>query len=64
MGEAEATLHQSNLLYEKVIWSSSSTGNLRIEFCNAMYSKNCSEMLQTVANSVAAFIELGFSQHN
>ena len=66
-GGAESIIYSTKLSYEKILTSSSSSGNLQIDFCNAFNSKKCSEMLKSVASSVAGIAALTnfcYSQHS
>ena len=64
---AEAIIHSTKISYEKILTSSSSSGILQIDFCNAFNSIKRSEMLKTVANSmpgIAAFTNSCYSKHS
>ena len=66
-GGAEAIIHSTKISYEKILTSSSSSGILQIDFCNAFNSIKCSEMLKAVACSmpgIAAFTNFCYSQHS
>ena len=66
-GGAEAIMHSTKISYEKILTSSSSSGILQIDFCNAFYSIKRSEMLKTVASSmpgIAAFTNSCYSLHS
>ena len=45
-GGAEAIIHSTKISYEKILTSSSSSGILQIDFCNAFNSIKRSEMLK------------------
>ena len=66
-GGAEPIIYSTKLSYEKILTSSSSSGILQIDFCNAFYSIKCSEMLKAVASSIvgiAVFTNFCYSQHS
>ena len=66
-GGAEAIIHSTKTSYEKILTSTSSSGILQIDFCNAFNSITRSEMLKTVASSmpgIAAFTNSCYSQHS
>ena len=66
-GGAEAIIHSNKILYEKLLISSSSSGILKIDFCNAFNSIKRSEMLKAVATSmpgIPAFTNSCYSQHS
>ena len=66
-GGAEAIIHSTKISYEKILTSSSSSGILQIDFCNAFNSIKRSEMLNAVANSmpgIAAFTNSCYSQNS
>ena len=58
-------IHSSKLSHEKILTSSSSSGILQIDFCNAFSSIKVNEMLKAVASSIpgfAAFTNFCYSQ--
>ena len=64
---AEAIIHLTKFSYEKILTSSSSSGILQIDFCNALISIKRSEMLKTVASSmpgIAVFANSCYSQQS
>ena len=66
-GGAEAIIHSTKISYEKILTSSSSSGILQIDFCNAFNSIKRSEMLKALASSmqgIAAFTNSCYSQHS
>ena len=66
-GGAEAIIHSTKILYEKILTSSSSSGIFQIDFCNAFNSIKRSEMLKAVKTSmpgIAAFTNSCYSQHS
>ena len=66
-GGAEAIIHSTKISYEKILTSSSSSGILQIDLCNAFNSIKCSEMLKAVASSmpgIAVFTNSCYSQHS